>query len=255
MAASNAAAARHRSKMLSESRRQETSAPVPAPAPVTTTTHTAARSALDKIYAGEPDDRRINIEQLARHAGITHEQSADYVHGMVKRKIAEYDYMSESDAAHNAQFAPVHRDPDTGRAVAGFRVFRHGRLGEMAAHAPAVSPAPPSSVSHTHVDLPTFATRVKEAAHAVGEGGRFGSNKVFISHAYNEYTKRHGPIPVHEFKAQLGAAVQARHLDLSRADLVEAMNPAHVQASETKHPSGAGEFHFIRVDPARKKKI
>jgi hypothetical protein len=59
-----------------------------------------------------------------------------------------------------------------------------------------------------------------------------------------------GPISGTRFKLYLTRSVTARHLDLSRADLVEAMKESDVTASETRHPMGA-EFHFVRA-PAPK---
>ena len=101
-------------------------------------------------------------------------------------------------------------------------------------------PAPPP-------DLATFAARAKAAAAAVAAEGRVG-RKVLISHAHAAYVRLHGPILLAEFKALLGRAVHARHLDLSRADLVEALDILDVRASHTLHPSGGAEFHFIHAE-------
>ena len=93
-----------------------------------------------------------------------------------------------------------------------------------------------------------FAERVKTAATKTSVHGRFGDDKVFISHAHREYTKAHGSIPLHEFKSKLMEAHIAGHLRLSRANMVEAMNPTSVGMSRTLHPgSHDAEFHFVNT--------
>jgi hypothetical protein len=109
-----------------------------------------------------------------------------------------------------------------------------------AAGAAVPTPGPPP-------DLATFAARARAAADTVGREGRYGEKKVFISHAHAAYVKAHGPIPLPEFKELLGRAVQARHLNMSRADLVEAMDAMDVRSSTMFHPMGM-ELHFIRTD-------
>jgi hypothetical protein len=102
---------------------------------------------------------------------------------------------------------------------------------------PAAAPAapPPDRVA-------TFAERVLAVARA-SPTGRFGRNKVFISHVWNALKPEGGSRE--EFNARLLEANRARHLSLTRADLVSAMNPADVAESEI-HSSGAS-FHFVVV--------
>ena len=52
------------------------------------------------------------------------------------------------------------------------------------------------------------------------------------------------------FKQRLAEANNARLLDLSRADLVQAMDPEDVQLSEVSYLNAS--FHFIRIDPERR---
>ena len=62
-------------------------------------------------------------------------------------------------------------------------------------------------------------------------------------------SRTHGPISLEHFKARLGLALQARHIDLSRADMVEALDAFDVARSITFHPmSTSWEFHWIRVE-------
>jgi hypothetical protein len=96
--------------------------------------------------------------------------------------------------------------------------------------------------------LEEFARRVVQAARDCREG-RFGDNKVFIFHVWNclDSDPAFAGMGLDRFKARLAEANQARALDLSRADLVEAMDPEDVRASETAH-LGA-RYHFIRLGP------
>lgn len=93
-----------------------------------------------------------------------------------------------------------------------------------------------------------FAEHIKEAASRVSGHGRFGQGKAFISHVHQEYTKAHGSIPLANFKSKLMEAHTSGHVTLSRANMIEGMNPRSVGMSKTIHPmghGGTGEFHFI----------
>lgn len=102
----------------------------------------------------------------------------------------------------------------------------------------------------TKPSLETFARDVL-AAGASSQTGWFGdpaiANKVFISHVYKAYAQRHpeNADGLDRFKERLVEANRAGLLRLSRADLVEAMNPDDVRASETLHMNAS--FHFVIV--------
>lgn len=86
---------------------------------------------------------------------------------------------------------------------------------------------------------------------------RFGSHKVFINHVHEEM-KRHGKYSgsLGEFKDDVVRAHQKGHLVAARADLVSAMDPKKVAASETK--ANGAHFHFIdnvKHDPEAAKKL
>jgi hypothetical protein len=101
--------------------------------------------------------------------------------------------------------------------------------------------------SNEDVPESDFAARVLAAARS-SDTGWFGDNKVFISHVWRRLKQAGWPDAAdeQEFKRRLLEANQALRLRLSRADLVEAMNPADVAGSATHH---LGEtFHFIRTD-------
>jgi hypothetical protein len=111
--------------------------------------------------------------------------------------------------------------------------------------ATASEPSLPSSTSRP-VDLQWFATRVKLAA-ATCPTGRFGDNKVFIAHVWRAL--QDDPVfqamEVDSFKQHLAEANNARLLDLSRADLVQAMDPDDVHQSQVHYLNAT--FHFVRI--------
>ena len=96
-------------------------------------------------------------------------------------------------------------------------------------------------------DLPAFARTVKAAARDCPTG-RFGDNKVFISHLWR-HLRDEPCFPVRDlasFKQRLTEANQDHLLTLSRADLVQLMDPADVEESRTRYLNG--EFHFVLVE-------
>lgn len=102
-------------------------------------------------------------------------------------------------------------------------------------------PEPPADES-----LESFAGRVLAAARRCPAAGRFGDNKVFISHVWRQLNG--GPAAddgLTNFKQRLIDANREGFLQLSRADLVEAMNPADVEESTTAY--GNATFHFVRI--------
>jgi hypothetical protein len=96
-------------------------------------------------------------------------------------------------------------------------------------------------------DLSVFAETVKAAARDCPTG-RFGDNKVFISHVWRRLHDEPSfpPMDLPAFKQRLTEANNARLLTLSRADLVEVMDAADVKESETHYLNA--EFHFVLVE-------
>ncbi|MDB5306937.1 MAG: hypothetical protein JWO38_1139 [Gemmataceae bacterium] len=93
-------------------------------------------------------------------------------------------------------------------------------------------------------DLEAFAHTVAAAARTCPTG-RFGEDKVFISHVWRQLHDHPqiGPLGAAGFKAKLLDTNRARLLTLSRADLVQMMDTADVRESEIGH--GTGAFHFV----------
>lgn len=108
--------------------------------------------------------------------------------------------------------------------------------------------APPEKVT-PRLALPAgddaFALRAVAAARA-SKTGRFGDNKVFISHVLRQLASEGFAVDdTDAVKARLVAAHQSGFLSLSRADLVEAMAPEDVDTSETRYRRAT--FHFVRI--------
>lgn len=109
---------------------------------------------------------------------------------------------------------------------------------------------PDRRLSASPSGLASFVQRVRAAAEEC-PSGRFGDDKVFIIHVWralqNDADFRGMDLPA--FKQRLAEANNARLLDLSRADLVQAMDPDDVLLSEVTYLNAA--FHFIRIGSER----
>src|SRR5205823_3165908 len=96
------------------------------------------------------------------------------------------------------------------------------------------------------LEMAALAERVKAAARACPTG-RYGDNKVFIAHVWRMLRSDadFAEMDLDGFKDFLAAANNSRFLDLSRADLVQAMDPEDVRLSEVQYLNAT--FHFIRI--------
>lgn len=118
---------------------------------------------------------------------------------------------------------------------------------------PGGGPPGPTEPTASPADLADFADRVLDAAHACPTG-QYGENKVFIAHvwrALQDDPEFRGLDPS-SFKRRLAEANNARLLDLSRADLVQAMDSEDVRLSEVQYLNAT--FHFIRIEPGRERR-
>ncbi len=143
-------------------------------------------------------------------------------------------------------------------AQPGLRAFRQAALRDRARQEAAPEPAAASPANSAAggdggggglaADLPVFAAHALAAARR-SPTGRFGDNKVFISHVWREWRGAGGraaPEEAAAFKEQLVRANTAGLLRLSRADLAGAHDPADVRESQISY---LGEkFHFVRLD-------
>jgi hypothetical protein len=151
--------------------------------------------------------------------------------------------------ALNASFARV-RLQVRGRRAGELRkkVFAAWTAGGGESFAPApAAPAPGAGAHRPQFDLAAFAHTVKAAARDCPTG-RFGDNKVFISHLWRYLRDEPGMprLDLPAFKRRLAEANAAGLLTLSRADLVQVMDSADVAESETPYLNAV--FHFVLVE-------
>lgn len=97
---------------------------------------------------------------------------------------------------------------------------------------------------------PSLIDAAREAAQEAHDGV-FGDRKVFISSVWSTLRQRPtwSALALEDFKQRLVAAHRNKQLVLARADLVSAMDPALVAASETQ--TDGATFHFIVREPIR----
>lgn len=117
----------------------------------------------------------------------------------------------------------------------------------MAANA---TPAARPGEDATERVTPSLVEAARGAAQDAHEGV-FGDRKVFISSVWHVLRERPAwsRLALDDFKQQLVVAHRNQQLVLARADLVAAMDPALVAASETR--TDGATFHFIVREPVR----
>jgi hypothetical protein len=125
-------------------------------------------------------------------------------------------------------------------------VSRRWLLGDPTESLP---PEPDPSAAPRQESLREFAARVQAAANREGAPGRFGDRKVFISAVWRRLCTdpSFAALGVDRFKELLGDANREGLLRLHRADLVAAMDPAEVRASEACYLNAT--FHFVESAP------
>ncbi|NVJ06419.1 hypothetical protein HUW63_14395 [Myxococcus sp. AM001] len=173
---------------------------------------------LGQLLDTKTTDPRKGVEQLAARAAGAPRVDAEAVRLSLMRRwaVAQEDGASEDKVAAPAATPPVEPTPSS----------------------EATSTAPPKAMPSPAA----FAERVLSVARALPTG-RFGENKVFISHVWKalhpEWSTREA------FDAALLEANRTRLLILTRADLVSAMDPKDVAESEVR--SFGASFHFVVV--------
>lgn len=110
----------------------------------------------------------------------------------------------------------------------------------------------PRMVTGNALNVPTtedgvraFAGDVQRIVDRAPESASFGDRKVFIGDIYAEYNKQN-PMPREVFNSLMIDAQKRGMLTMSRADLVQAMDPEQVRESEIRHLNG--EFNFVTRD-------
>jgi hypothetical protein len=111
-------------------------------------------------------------------------------------------------------------------------------------HDPAVGSRPKHEPAAEAEALDQFADRIRRLA-GNSQGGRFGDDRVFVSHVWRQYQADASapPLSFEQFKERLVEANRAELLRLARADLPEILPTDEVRASEIRLPYS--EFHFV----------
>lgn len=134
---------------------------------------------------------------------------------------------------------------ETGLTLSGAEAIRRKVVRDWLSATP--SPMP----SRELFDLPVFAATVRALAAHSSPQDRFHDNKVFIASLWRagqrEPSLQSFSLP--EFKQRLVEANAKHLLHLSRADLVQAMDPQLVADSETIHQNAT--FHFVLLEGDR----
>jgi hypothetical protein len=142
---------------------------------------------------------------------------------------------------------------ETGLTAAKAEVVRRKAVRDWLEGAPATPRPPhrPEPLPPEPFDLPTFAATVRALAATSPPEDRFHDNKVFIAALWR--TSQREPnfprLSLPEFKQRLVEANSHDLLHLSRADLVQAMDPQLVADSETPYLNAT--FHFVLLEGDR----
>lgn len=196
--------------------------------------------ALDLPVGSKATLTGVLVAAVGRELGFAGETDWNRLRRRVLSRLAKSDEVLTSEQLKKALLATV-LDVQ-GKPTEGLRK-RAVRDWLAAGKAPA-GPAPERDEPF---DLPAFAATVRAAARTCPTG-RFGGNKVFISHLWR-HLRDEPSVPALDlaaFKRRLVEASTARLLDLERADQVQAMNPADVRESATEHLSAT--VHFVLTD-------
>ncbi len=127
----------------------------------------------------------------------------------------------------------------------------------LTGHEPGAQPAagPANDARHepevlVATQAPSLIDAVRSAARDARDGV-FGDRKVFISSVWHALRAMPpwSQLDLDDFKARLVSAHRQRELVLARADLVAAMDPTLVAASETR--TDGATFHFIVREPVQ----
>jgi hypothetical protein len=104
----------------------------------------------------------------------------------------------------------------------------------------------PPSQGAAEVGLEMFAAQVLEAARS-SKTGRFGDDRVFVSHVWRQFKKDHkkSGLDLETFKARLVDANRERHLSLVCADMAPFLPQKDVQESEIRYLSAT--FHLLCI--------
>ena len=185
------------------------------------------------------------LEAVAcKQLGFSDETTLD---GLLCAVLSQAHGVRAADEREARQAAPAVRDRADGRQ--GRRRAVQGGAGlagrRATAATAATQPEPPPAEPF---DLTAFAATVRALAASSPPEDRFHDNKVFIAALWRA-SQREPNFPrlsLPEFKERLVEANSQNLLHLSRADLVQAMDPQLVADSETEYLNAT--FHFVLLE-------
>ena len=139
---------------------------------------------------------------------------------------------------------------ETGLTAASAEAVRSKVVRDWLGGAPP-RPQPPESLPAEPFDLTAFAATVRALAVGSLPNDRFHDNKVFIAALWraSQQEPNFPRLSLPEFKQRLVEANSQNLLHLSRADLVQAMDPQLVADSETPYLNAT--FHFVLLEGDR----
>jgi hypothetical protein len=208
-------------------------------------------------WAAKPERFAAHLAALEAHAGRAPAPPPPKAGAAV---VPQLDPVAAQDT-HEAIDGTLH--PSRGAAAAVAAAVPGGAVAKVGAKWMALKPSPgrgapaPAAAAPTAAGTPgsvsalsdaDFAAKVRAAADAQTHG--FGPHKVYIGDVFDALAAEDPALTRAEFDRRLVAAHAAGALNLSRADLVQHMDPEVVHRSSVRHPSGVGEFHFLDAAPA-----
>lgn len=199
---------------------------------------------------GLPDNAGARVKEVAaalvcRELGYPDETTLDGLVGSVLGRLLGHDGR-EPTAKLVKQLPLVNTGLKSTKADDVRTKVVRDWLASAARREGAVEPTPPEPF-----DLTAFAATVRKLAGGSPQDHRFHDNKAFIAPLWRA-SQREPTFPrltLAEFKERLVDANRAHLLRLSRADLVQAMDPTLVAESETTYLNAS--FHFVLIEENR----
>jgi hypothetical protein len=186
------------------------------------------------------------LEALAcKQLGHPNETGWKGLRSVVLRRMLEVDDDLDDKQIFTQLVRKVTGTPKGGLEPLRKAILRRWISGSALPHADSTTNGPVPE--RREPELGEFAATVKAAARDCPTG-RFGDNKVFISHVWRHLQREPNfpKLDLGAFKQRLNEASRAGLLRLSRADLIEAMDPTDVRESDTPYLNTTS--HFILLE-------
>jgi uncharacterized protein (DUF2267 family) len=183
---------------------------------------------------------------VCKHLGFPHETTLDGLLRAVLNQVIGTENLPKDQLAKQLPLFETGLKSTKAEAVR-CKMVADWLGGQRRAPQPPAQPEP-RRLEHEPFDLPTFAATVRKLAADSPREDRFHDNKVFIAALWRA-SQREPSFPrvsLDEFKQRLVEANSQNLLRLSRADLVQAMEPQLVADSEALYLNAT--FHFVLLE-------